>query len=131
MKKMFMYAVAAMLVLVPTVASAQWGQYSNTPANTLNTVRTGAGMTDLTFGEIINNVLQWLIAILGIGAIISFVIAGILYLTAGGDEAKTEKAKGMMTYAIIAVVVALVGFIAIRLVATLVGTSNAGVGTGI
>lgn len=125
MKKMF-YALVAALVAAPSAALAQFGSapgsgtaYSATAGN--------AGMTtSLTFYEILTNVMNWLIAMLGIGAIISFVIAGILYLTAAGDETKTEKAKNIMTYAIIAVVVALVGFIVLRLIANFVGNTSVG-----
>lgn len=127
MKKLFMYAMAAMLVFAPMAVSAQFGTIDST-GTTLSTVGSNAEMSNLTFGQIINLILNWLIGILGIGAIISFVIAGILYLTAAGDEAKTEKAKSMMTYAIIAVVVALIGFIAIRLVTNLVGGGTLGTG---
>ncbi|MBP9751597.1 MAG: hypothetical protein KBD19_01920 [Candidatus Moranbacteria bacterium] len=127
MKKLFMYAMAAMLVFAPMAVSAQFGTIDST-GTTLSTVGSNAEMSNLTFGQIINLILNWLIGILGIGAIISFVIAGILYLTAAGDEAKTEKAKSMMTYAIIAVVVALIGFIAIRLVTNLVGGGTIGTG---
>lgn len=131
MKKTFMYAVAAMLVLAPTTALAQtFGQFGTSPSGTAYSATAGAaGMTTtLTFYQILTNVMNWLIAMLGIGAIISFVIAGILYLTAAGDEAKTEKAKNIMTYAIIAIVVALVGFIVLRLIANFVGNTTTGTG---
>ncbi|NTW14280.1 MAG: hypothetical protein HGA31_04610, partial [Candidatus Moranbacteria bacterium] len=55
----------------------------------------------------------------------SFVIAGILYLVAGGDEAKTDSAKKMMVYAIIAIVVALVGFVAVQTITNLTGSDAA------
>jgi hypothetical protein len=132
MKKVFMFAFAAALVLAPTLVSAQFGQVNvNATNSSLTTLGGNAGMSNATFGFIINRIMNWVIGILGIGAVISFVIAGILYLTAAGDETKTEKAKSMMTYAIIAVVVALVGFITIRLVTNLFGAGTTGTGTQI
>ncbi len=121
MKKLFMSAVAAIALLAPTVTNAIWGASGG---KSTADVGTETGMTALSFGQILTNIASWLIGILGVGAIISFVVAGILYLTAAGDEAKTEKAKSIMTFAIIAVVVALVGYIAINLIAQLVITDS-------
>ena len=55
--------------------------------------------------------MKWLLAILGFIAIIGFVIAGILYLTAAGDEKRIGTAKNAMTYSIVGVIVALVGYV--------------------
>jgi len=119
--------VAALAVLVvPAVASAEvidmkFGQYSS-EGDKYGTATGNVGMTESSIGEILVNVMNWLMAILGIGAIISFVIAGILYLVAGGDEAKTEKAKMMMVYAVSALVVALVGYVIVNTVTKLTGS---------
>jgi len=119
--------VAALAALsVPALASAavndmKFGEY-NSSGDTYGSKTTPAGMTENSIGEILVNVMNWLMAILGIGAIISFVIAGILYLVAGGDEAKTEKAKMMMVYAIVAIVVALVGYVIVNTVTKLTGS---------
>ena len=55
---------------------------------------------------------------------IGFVIAGILYLTAAGNESQAEKAKNAMTYSIIGVIVALVGYVIIQAVSAWLGTST-------
>jgi cytochrome bd-type quinol oxidase subunit 2 len=135
MKKLF-YSLVAAIMSAPTAALAQsatptTGQFGTSPSGTGYDVSAGAAglTTGLTFYQILTFVMNWLIAMLGIGAVISFVIAGILYLLAAGDEAKTEKAKNIMTYAIIAVVVAMIGFIVLRLIANFLG--NANIGTGI
>jgi hypothetical protein len=134
MKKIF-YSLVVALVAAPSVVFAQaaipvTGKFGTGPSGTAYIASAGAaGMTTgLTFYQILTNVMNWLIAMLGIGAILSFVIAGILYLTAAGDEAKTEKAKNIMTYAIIAVVVALIGFIVLRLIANFLGNATTGAG---
>jgi len=127
MKKM-LYGFAVLVLMAPVAALAQFG---STGGDDYEAIGDKAGMTNLSFGDIVTNIMNWLLGILGLGAIISFVIAGIMYLTAAGDEGKTEKAKGMMTYAIIAVVVALIGFIAVRLVTNLLGADTGDVGTNI
>jgi len=107
------YGVLAATLLAPAAVLAQF----NTGASTASSARISTG----TVSGILTTVMNWLLGILGIGAIISFVIAGIIYLTAAGDEGKTEKAKNMMTYAIVAVVVALIGYVVVNTISGLLG----------
>lgn len=120
LKKAVVIAAAGLLV-VPFAASAQFGQY-DTGGTDYQSVSTDSGMTTSSVGQILVNIMNWFMMILGIGAIISFVIAGIMYLTAAGDEGKTEKAKNLMVYAIIALVVALVGYVIVNTVVNLTGS---------
>ena len=76
-------------------------------------VPTDTGMPATSIEQIILNVMNWLLGILGIVAMLVFVIAGFQYLTAGGDEKNTESAKGNIKYAIIGVAVALIGYVVI------------------
>ncbi len=57
--------------------------------------------------------MMWMLTILGFIAIIAFVIAGILYLTAAGNDGQIKTAKTAMTWSVVGVVVALVGFVII------------------
>lgn len=120
LKKAVVIAAAGLLV-VPVAASAQFGQY-DTGGTDYQSVSTDSGMTTSSVGQILVNIMNWFMMILGIGAIISFVVAGIMYLTAAGDEGKTEKAKNLMVYAIIALVVALVGYVIVNTVVNLTGS---------
>jgi hypothetical protein len=52
--------------------------------------------------------------IIGVFALISFVIAGFKYLTSGGDRSKADSAKRIILYSIIAVLVSGSGVIIIR-----------------
>lgn len=115
------YGVLAAALLAPVSALAQFGKVPSGDA--YSSVASSGKLTSDSLGTILVRIMNWVLGILGIGAIISFVIAGILYLTAAGDESKTEKAKGMMTYAIVAVVIALVGYVVINTVVGLLGSS--------
>jgi len=66
-----------------------------------------------TIYNIIENVLSWILAIVGFIALIAFAIAGIMYLTAAGDDERMKTAKNAMTYSIIGVIVALSGLVVI------------------
>jgi hypothetical protein len=89
------------------------------------------GLSDTDPYTVIVSVMNWLMAMSGIVAILMFVVSGWMYLTAGGDEKKTETAKNNIKYTIIGLVVALTAFITVRLIANLLGASTTGVGTNI
>ena len=112
-------ATSAALLLAPTMAGAQWdptgGRYGAAAGGPVGTF----GLPATTFTGVISTAILWLLAILGFLAIIAFVIAGILYLTAAGDEGQIEKAKSTMTYAIIGLIVALVGWMIVQAVSEL------------
>jgi hypothetical protein len=101
-------ALAFGLALAPTLAHAQW-----------NAGMSNAQSSGVPGGKIIDIIktgMNYLLAILGFIGIIAFVISGILYLTAAGDEKRAEKAKSAMTAAITGVIVALIGFVIIQAV---------------
>ncbi len=70
----------------------------------------------LTLGDIAVNVLNLLLSIVGIIAMISMVIGGMMYLSSAGEERKIEKGKEIFKNSIIGVIVALSGLILIRTV---------------
>jgi|GEM_PF-791961 hypothetical protein len=72
-----------------------------------------AGGSESPISTIIENFMQWLLGILGFLAIVAFTISGIQYLTAAGNEDQISTAKRNMTWSIVGVVVALMGFIII------------------
>jgi len=83
--------------------------------------------TNLPSGSIlgiITNIMNWLLSLVGILGVIGFAIAGILYLTAAGDEGRIGTAKSAMTLSIIGVVVALLGLVIIKAVETMLGGTS-------
>lgn len=63
---------------------------------------------------ILSNLLIWMLTIFGIIAIISFIVSGIQYFLAAGDEKSMQAAKRNATYSILGVVVALSAFVIIK-----------------
>jgi len=114
--KRFVYGVLSWIILVPSIALAQWN---------VTTLNTTAKLPAGTLRGIITQVMNWFLAIVGIIGIIGFVISGILYFLAAGDEGKMGTAKNAMTYSIIGVVVALMGYVIIQAVNTLLGGTSA------
>jgi hypothetical protein len=64
---------------------------------------------------------MWLLAIIGTLSVIAFVVSGIQYLTAAGDEKNIETAKKNLTYSVIGVVVALSGLIIVTTISMILG----------
>ncbi|MFA6184214.1 MAG: pilin [Parcubacteria group bacterium] len=80
---------------------------------------------DSPLATVINNVMKWLLLIVGSIAIIAFVISGIQYLTSAGDQNAIENAKRNMWWSIVGVVVALIGMIILNFVfTTILGGSS-------
>jgi len=61
--------------------------------------------------DVINNVMQWLLRIVGVIAIIAFVISGMQYMLASGDQNMMEMGKRNMMWSIVGVIVALMGMV--------------------
>ncbi len=74
------------------------------------------GLPDAPGGirDILANLLDWLLGIIGIIAVIAFAISGIQYLISAGDEEKMGAAKRNALYSIIGIIVALSGFVVVK-----------------
>lgn len=74
----------------------------------------------LTLREVVSAVLNLLLSIIGILAIITLVVGGIMYMTSAGEEDRINKAKSIVTYSIIGIAVALAGLVIVKAVATVI-----------
>ncbi len=110
--KNIVYAGTLLALLVPALVGAAF----ELPGDT--------GLPSASIFDIINAIMQWLLAAVGIVAVIGFAIAGILYLTSAGDETRMGTAKNAMIYSIIGIIVALAGLVALVAVQTLLSGGN-------
>lgn len=126
LRKLAFGAANSLVLLAPSLALAQADPRTFTGGwNTQG--QPNAAESELPTGTIYNIIsatLQWLLGILGFIAVVGFVISGILYLTAAGNESQIEKAKSAMTYSIVGVIVALMGYVIIQAVEGWLGTST-------
>jgi len=72
---------------------------------------TSSGLPSAGIKDILVNILKWMLGIVGIIALISFVISGMQYFFAVGDERNMEAAKRNFVYSILGIIVALSGYI--------------------
>ena len=100
MKKKFLLLFILSLFLFPQVTNAV-SFYD--PSATL-----GLGSADLQ--DTVIAIIQWILGLLGLVAVILILYGGFTWMTAGGSEEKVEKAKKIITAAIIGLVVVLVAW---------------------
>ncbi len=74
-----------------------------------------SGATSL--GTILQNVLNFLLSMVGILAIIMLVIGGLMYFAAAGDEKRADTAKSIVKFAIIGIAVALASLVIVTQIA--------------
>jgi hypothetical protein len=74
----------------------------------------GTDLPEGTITEIISKIMSWLLGLVGFLGVIGFAIAGILYLTAAGDDDRIQTAKKAMLWSIVGVIVALLGVVIIQ-----------------
>lgn len=84
----------------------------------------GTNLPSAPIFEIIRKIMLWALGILGFFAVIGFVISGVMYLVAAGDEESQKKAKKAMYYSITGVIVGLVGLVVIYAVQRMLGAQS-------
>jgi hypothetical protein len=105
-------SASVLALTVPALAMAQFQAPS------------GTNLPTGSISGIVKNIMNWMLGIVGILGVIGFAIAGILYLTAAGDEDRIAVAKKAMMYSILGVVVALIGLVILRAVEAMLGGSS-------
>ena len=69
------------------------------------------GVPQMDGQTLLTNGLNLTYFLAGTIAIIVIIIAGIMYVTSSGDAGKVAKAKNLLTYAIVGIVVVMVAFV--------------------
>jgi len=106
--------IAAILLIsaltIPYLASAQGGINRVQPKPSVNLV------------TIIDAVLGWAFGLLIVLAALFIIYAAFLFLTGGGSETSTEKAKKLIIYAVVAIIVGFLSRGLVLIVRQLLGT---------
>ena len=72
-----------------------------------------------TLLEILTNVLNFLLSVIGIIGIIMLIIGGLMYLTSAGDEERMNQGKSIVVYSLIGITVALSALVLVTQVVSL------------
>lgn len=106
------FAAALLAVaLLPTVALAQTTSFSiEDIGGTL-----GLGTADLK--DTVVNVIQWVLGILALIAVVMIIYGGFIWLTAAGDDSKIDKAKKIISAAVVGLIVVILAWAIVIFVA--------------
>jgi len=110
MKKIVLFTSLALLVL-PFVASAQVTSYS------IENIGGSIGLGTADLKATVINVIQWVLGILALVAVIMIIYGGFMWMTAGGNEEKVEKAKKIISAAVIGLIIVLLAWAIVIFVA--------------
>ena len=69
------------------------------------------GIPEMNGNELLTNSLNLTYFIAGIIAVIVIIVAGLMYATSSGDSGRVAKAKNLLTYAIVGLVVVMSAFV--------------------
>ena len=74
-----------------------------------------------TLGQNITTIINYFLGLLGLIAVAFLIYAGVLMVTAGGNEEQVAKARKIIMYAVIGIVIILLSYTIVTFVATALG----------
>lgn len=75
-------------------------------------------LPQMTFTEMVITIINYILYIVGIIALIFLIYGGITYIISGGNEDQIEKAKKIITFAIVGLIVVIISWVVINAVIT-------------
>lgn len=112
MKKIVTILSFLAILLVPVAfAHAQATPFS------IESIGSQVGLGEADLKETVINIIRWILGILALLAVIFVIYGGFLWLTAGGDEARIDKAKKVISGAVIGLIIVLLAWAIVIFVA--------------
>ncbi len=107
----------ALLSMYATNALAQGAGFFNNP--------NGGAAPDVaakgTLGQNITTIINYFLGMLGLIAVAFLIYSGILMVTAGGNDEQIGKARKIITYAVVGIVIILLSYTIVNFVTTALG----------
>ena len=75
-------------------------------------VQSGAGIGSATMPQVIGKVIKVILSILGLVALVLFIIGGFQWMTSGGNKEKIQGAQKLMGAAVIGMVIIIIAYAA-------------------
>lgn len=111
-------SVGLLLPIAAPVSAADLYEPCSDPVNAATAVCKDAG-SDAGVGGVIKSIINVLLFIAGIVSVVVIIVAGVMYATSAGDQNTVTKAKNALMYAVIGLVVALLGLAVVNWVLNL------------
>ncbi|MDZ7798819.1 MAG: pilin [Patescibacteria group bacterium] len=110
MKKLALITSSVLLLALPVTALAQTSYSIGDIGGEV-----GLGTADLR--DTVVNIIQWVLGILALVAVVMIIIGGFQWMTAAGNEERIEKAKKVISAAVIGLIIVLLAWAIVIFVA--------------
>jgi len=110
MKKISLIIASFTLLALPVVAAAA------TPYS-IEDIGGSVGLGTADLKATVVNIIQWVLGILALVAVVMIIIGGFQWMTASGNEEKIEKAKKVISAAVIGLIIVLLAWAIVIFVA--------------
>ena len=101
------------VALMPVITHAQ----GTATTFSVESVGSQIGLGDADLRETVINIIRWLLGFMTLIAVVFIIWGGFMWLTAGGNEERVEKAKQTITAAVIGLIVILLAWAIVIFVA--------------
>jgi len=105
-----------------TLSTALLAVFSLIPMTASAAITTITGSQ--TLAQIIGKVITWILAFVGVLAVLMLIIGGVRYVISAGNPAQTEGAKKTIIYALVGIVIVILAVILVNAVSGLFGGGN-------
>lgn len=82
------------------------------------------GLSDKSIKETIEDVSKWILKAVAVLAILMVVVSGVWYIVSGGDRDATEDAAKMLIWAVVGLIVALLGYAIVVIIGSVLGAGG-------
>lgn len=104
MNKKILFLILLGILILPTVVFAQLHSYGS----------------DISLGEIVDNIVGSLWVVFAGIAVVCFLVAGVMFLTAAGDAGKLKTARDAFLWGVVGVVIGILAYSMINIVGSLI-----------
>jgi hypothetical protein len=94
------------LVITPAVSAQDLGE------SLMEEFQGSAGIGDASIAEVTGSIVKTVLSVLGLVALIIFIVAGFQWMTSGGNEEKIQAAQKLMEAAVIGLVIVIIAWAA-------------------
>jgi hypothetical protein len=94
------------LVITPAVSAQDLGE------SLMEEFQGSAGIGDASIAEVTGSIVKTVLSVLGLVALIIFIVAGFQWMTSGGNEEKIQAAQKLMGAAVIGLVIVIIAWAA-------------------
>jgi hypothetical protein len=115
--KKILASLGALMFCVNNAFAQSTGFWSNPQGGATSPAAAAQG----TLGQLITTIIDYFLGILGLIAVCFLIYAGVLMVTAGGNDQEITKAKKIITYAVIGIVIVLLSYTIVQFVTSALG----------